>query len=79
MPLEWAALAPADGGGDAMVLTGSPGGRRLSLHLLAVPHFDGAVIGRRGEDGVLVGDPDAVHGGFMFMEVSDQQAFGVPP
>lgn len=78
-PLEWESSHPADGGGDQRVLTGSPGGRRLSFHLLTVPHFDGAVIGRRSEDGVLVGDPDAVHGSFVFMEVSDQQPFRVPP
>lgn len=57
---------------------GSPGSRGFPLHLLAVPHFDGAVVGRRGEDGVLVGDTDAVDGGFVLMKVGDQQAFGVP-
>lgn len=57
----------------------SPGGRGLALHLLAVPHFDGPVVGRRGEDGVLVGDSDAVHGSFVFVQVGDQQAFRVPP
>lgn len=57
---------------------GSPGGRGLPLHLLAVPHFDGAVVGRSGEDGVLVGDADAVNGGFVLMKVGDQQAFGMP-
>lgn len=31
-----------------------PGGRGLSLHLLTVPDFDGAVVGRRGEDRVFV-------------------------
>lgn len=57
----------------------SPGGRGLSLHLLTVPHFNRAVVGRRCKDGVFVRDPDAVHGGFVFMKVGDQQTFGVPP
>lgn len=60
-------------------LRASPGGRGLSLHLLAVPHFDSTVVGSRGEDGVLVGDSDAVHGSFVFVQVGDQQAFRVPP
>ena len=55
-----------------------PGGCGLSLHLLTVPDFDGAVVGRRGEDGVFVRDSDAVHGSFVFVEVGDQQPFGVP-
>lgn len=31
-----------------------PGGRGLSLHLLTVPDFNGAVIRRRSKDGVFV-------------------------
>lgn len=57
----------------------SPGGGRLSLHFLAVPHFHGAVIGGRGEDGVFIRHADPVDTSFVLMEVSDQQAFGMPP
>jgi hypothetical protein len=35
-------------------LVGVPGGSGFALHLLAVPDLDGAVVGGRGEDGVLV-------------------------
>lgn len=62
----------------AVDISVSPGGRRFSLHLLTVPHFNGAVVGRCGEDGVLIRDSDSVHGSFVFVEVSDQQPFGVP-
>ena len=56
-----------------------PGRGSLALHLLAVPDLDSPIIGTGGKDGVLVGDADAVHCRFVLMQVSHQQAFGVPP
>lgn len=57
----------------------SPGGGGLSLHFLTVPHFHGTVIGGRGEDGVFIRHADPVDTSFVLMEVSDQQAFRMPP
>lgn len=37
-----------------LVRRDSPRGRGLPLHLLTVPHLYRAVVGRSGEDGVLV-------------------------
>lgn len=64
--------------GGKFTLMVSPGGGGLALHLLAVPHLHGAVVGGRSKDGVFVRHTDAVDGGFVLMEVSDQETLRVP-
>lgn len=64
---------------DARVRQHRPGGGGLALHLLTVPHFDGAVVGRRGKDGVLVRHSNAVDGRFVLVEVGHQKPLWVPP